>query len=1149
MGRGDFAVTAAASTKGTPRVRNKITHKTRLRIIHGDVQDADRVFVEEDTADGKSLATGVDAEDANEYHLLAVLAASQQQSQQPAASSSTFCTQQPASSSSSSRKAALLAPPPPPAPHIPTPDATGKVENHAELYPDASYKPSIMLAKASDTVEDCMGDALGGGYAYFMDERDADWLEKVNKSAAGGSSDVSGTPRARSAKARGKEPESPNSSSISEDDFELVMGLFERVTEEKFPYLHLTPKQLPLLSDYETFFTSTLPCQYFSSYVVPPSVPQPSILYRHARTIYPWWHERKTERDGRRIIPQLNYDETNDSDPYVCFRRREVKPLRKTRRQDTTSQERMLKLQKELGMVLDMARSVLKREELKRDAAKSMTEVFQKRFALVQIKRKSAWAAQQDDNQLFLDEKPKPPRRPPVEPPAGTIRIRTKARESEIGIQQLPGQDSRLPNPIDTHNRALQKLAALQDRIQAAVASREDKAWEDVTENAYQPLPTPLALKHFQSIPFAESAKESPLWASPSTSTQVDPSSGPIRSGRSAVAMRLRVGRGGRTMVDRRMPAPRHPLNQPLGAPKIKPGESFLSKPSIRSTSPSASNPVTVLGAKTEEEDAEMRDFAWRMEEKWRYDADAGLVIGGAGLPDSIAGDASSEDPRLIVDDYEHNAFVVRKNLLAEEDFSILLRTDDSMRQRAELAYDQRKEVERQFALEAMQRAAVVRREMAARAPPPVPPPTPGTPNAAGATPRTPVAVGASAAAMDPVVAAQLRKMQQVNRVPMAAGQRPHPLATGSALSASTPSQASPPPSSVESGPSPSLSNGLPVLNGTPRIANGIAGPTPPPTQPSFPNQLQPPTVARPSQSPNMSDASAIQTSPTSPLVRPKSQQSLSQVNGTGHVPVPMSLSQQQAVTNYASAFPQANGNLMPSFPNPFNAGLMGTNSAQIRAANGMANGSAVQQQLMLNGLAGMNAAGLSSQQAMGLKNAFTTVNGNQNGMSPPQQLPPHIQAQQQAALQAQLQVNGMAGGLNIGNLNGIGPGPSGMLLNGSLANGNIPLKLPAQRLMQWNAANQKENVGNLMAQQRQQQSSSPIPTSMSPVNGQRLAPGANRGSPHLQASALAGRASPAQMNGIHHHVNGTSSSPHIPHAPSPLASHQQTVQGHMNGF
>lgn len=472
------------------------------------------------------------------------------------------------------------------------------------------------------------------------------------------------------------------------------------------------------------------------------------------------------------------------------------------------------------------------------------------------------------------------------------------------------------------------------------------------------------------------------------------------------------------------------------------------------------------------------------------------------------------------------------------------------MRQRAELAYDQRKEVERQFALEAMQRASVVRREMAARAPLPVPPPTPGP---ASGTPRTPIAVGANAAAVDPMVAAQLRKMQ-ASRGQIGAQVQPrlHPLATGTAATASTPSQASPPPSSAESGPSPSLANGLPVANGQSRVPNGITGPTPPPTQPSFPNQLQPPTVARPSQSPNMSDASAIQTSPTSPVVRPKSQQSLPQVNGAGHVPVPMSLGQQQSIANHASAFPQVNGNVMPNFPNGFNAGLLpGASSAQVRTANVLMNGSVAQQQMMLNGLAGMNAAGLSSQQAMGLKNAFGAVNGTQNGMSPPQQLPAHIQAQQQAALQAQLQVNGMAGGLNVGGLNGLGPGPGGMMLNGSLAAGNLALKLPTQRLMQWNAANQKENAVNVPVQQRQQQSSSPIPpTSMSPVNGQRLIPGANRGSPHLQANVIAGRASPAQMNGLHHHAaNGTSSSPHIPHAPSPLASHQQTVQGHMNGF
>ncbi|KAG8895102.1 hypothetical protein FRC00_007988 [Tulasnella sp. 408] len=159
-------------------------------------------------------------------------------------------------------------------------------------------------------------------------------------------------------------------------------------------------------------------------------------------------------------------------------------------------------------------------------------------------------------------------------------------------------------------------------------------------------------------------------------------------------------------------------------------------------------------------------------------------------------------------------------------------------------------------------------------------------------------------------------------------------------------------------------------------------------------------------------------------------------------------------------AFPQVNGNMMSNFPNGFNAGMIpGAASPQLRAANGLANGSVVQQQMMLNGLAGMNATGLSSQQAMGLKNAFGAVNGTQNGIFPPQHLPAHIQAQMQAAILAQLQVNGMAGGLSVGGLNGMGPGPGGMMLNGSLANGNISLKLPTQRLMQWNAANQKKNA------------------------------------------------------------------------------------------
>jgi enhancer of polycomb-like protein len=82
-----------------------------------------------------------------------------------------------------------------------------------------------------------------------MDERDQEWLDKNNEEArgegtsaqgavsAGGTSTRSGS-SLRSAKAKGKEPEVSKPLVISENEFELVMGLFEKVTHEKTEYLH-----------------------------------------------------------------------------------------------------------------------------------------------------------------------------------------------------------------------------------------------------------------------------------------------------------------------------------------------------------------------------------------------------------------------------------------------------------------------------------------------------------------------------------------------------------------------------------------------------------------------------------------------------------------------------------------------------------------------------------------------------------------------------------------------------------------------------------------------------------------------------------------------------------------------------------------------
>lgn len=78
-----------------------------------------------------------------------------------------------------------------------------------------------------------------------MDERDKEWLDKNNEEARGEGTSAQGAvstsglrTSARSAKAKGKEPESTQPVVISEDEFELVMGVFEKVTHDRTEFLH-----------------------------------------------------------------------------------------------------------------------------------------------------------------------------------------------------------------------------------------------------------------------------------------------------------------------------------------------------------------------------------------------------------------------------------------------------------------------------------------------------------------------------------------------------------------------------------------------------------------------------------------------------------------------------------------------------------------------------------------------------------------------------------------------------------------------------------------------------------------------------------------------------------------------------------------------
>ena len=167
----------------------------------------------------------------------------------------------------------------------------------------------IAFVKSSDTVEEWVEGAVLGGFTYDMDERDVEWLEKNNSIALGeGSSSAAVVPSpTRNAKARGKDIVSDRPSFvITEDELELVMGLFEKFTDEKCPFLHLDVKGLPQLLEYEPLFATPLSPSLFASFQVPPHARDSSHLIRLARAIYPHYKERKVARQGQRIIPTLN---------------------------------------------------------------------------------------------------------------------------------------------------------------------------------------------------------------------------------------------------------------------------------------------------------------------------------------------------------------------------------------------------------------------------------------------------------------------------------------------------------------------------------------------------------------------------------------------------------------------------------------------------------------------------------------------------------------------------------------------------------------------------------------------------------------------------------------------------------------------------
>jgi len=226
--------------------------------------------------------------------------------------------------------------------YIPTPETVQSKLEYERLYPKRFQQPATYI-RFSSTVEDCIG------CPYCMNTDDDAFLKAMNA-------------------------KKPKTAQCSEDQFEEVMNFFEETSAAKQPFAAVdNPPVLPF-EEMESAYDETI--EEYSR--------------RFAKDIYEHWKAQRLKRGNTPLMPTLKFErnvETDDSDPYVCFRRREVRQARKTRGRDAQVAEKLKKLRHELEQARHLLHLVKQREYMRRDQLQLDRSIFEQRQKVKDMKR------------------------------------------------------------------------------------------------------------------------------------------------------------------------------------------------------------------------------------------------------------------------------------------------------------------------------------------------------------------------------------------------------------------------------------------------------------------------------------------------------------------------------------------------------------------------------------------------------------------------------------------------------------------------------------------------------------------------------------------------------------------------------------------
>ncbi|KAJ2349396.1 Enhancer of polycomb-like protein 1 [Coemansia sp. RSA 2671] len=406
--------------------------------------------------------------------------------------------------------------------YIPTPDASKVIDAYDELYLKNFTCPTSLI-RSSETVEECCAPL------YCMDDEDAEWLAAFN---------------ARRAKA-----ELP---AMSEDQFELGMDQLETLTRDM---VFLRPEDFPS-------------AEYLASHAADRDRP---FARATVDQVFEHWKQRRTDSSYKPVIPALQYEDTSKTeiDPYVCFRRREVRQGRKTRRADQRSLEQLRRLRVNLANAAQMLDMCLERENAKIEIIAEAQTVAQQRSTVLRMRRRLGVTAASDFDDLFVppmqqrkrmaarDPSQQRPRASAVRKPriasglasaaaaaaaaaggngAGSV-LGSGVFDGLLGDLLMP-QPYVLPRTVAVHQYPVpQRLVAMCERIQARSAAYDARlanGWVDAT------FAGPAMSLHTNRIidPLAGSFWSPHMTAEPQA--------------HAPTAFRMRRGRLGRLFLDRR---------------------------------------------------------------------------------------------------------------------------------------------------------------------------------------------------------------------------------------------------------------------------------------------------------------------------------------------------------------------------------------------------------------------------------------------------------------------------------------------------------------------------------------------------------------------------------------------------------------------